>query len=81
MKSFLHGKKTLAMPALRVPHGLAPAAPVRHSRPQESARKECGAPGESQVEAVKEGDRVVRLVVTCTCGERMEVECLYSAGG
>jgi hypothetical protein len=29
------------------------------------------------IEAVKEGDKVVRLVITCACGERMEVECLY----
>jgi hypothetical protein len=32
------------------------------------------------VEVVKEGDKVVRLVVTCICGERVEVECLYPAG-
>jgi hypothetical protein len=23
---------------------------------------------------------VVRLIVTCACGERVEVECLYPAG-
>jgi hypothetical protein len=31
------------------------------------------------VEVVKEGDRIVRLIVRCACGERLEVECLYSA--
>jgi len=30
---------------------------------------------------VKEGDKVVRLIVTCACGERIEVDCLYPAGG
>ena len=34
----------------------------------------------AQVEVVKEGDKVVRLIVTCTCGERVEIECLYTAG-
>jgi len=29
---------------------------------------------------IKEGDKVVRLVVTCSCGEKIEVECLYPAG-
>jgi hypothetical protein len=31
------------------------------------------------VEVVKEGDKIVRLIVKCSCGERLEVECLYSA--
>jgi hypothetical protein len=35
---------------------------------------------EARVEVVKEGDKVVRLVVICACGERVEVECLYGAG-
>ncbi|HEX2100483.1 MAG TPA: hypothetical protein VHF69_07460 [Candidatus Synoicihabitans sp.] len=38
----------------------------------------CAAP---QVEAIKQGDKVVRLVVTCSCGERVEIDCLYPAGG
>ena len=33
------------------------------------------------VEAIKEGDKVVRIVVTCSCGERIEIDCLYPAGG
>jgi hypothetical protein len=32
------------------------------------------------VEVVKEGEKVVRLIVTCGCGERTEVECIYRAG-
>jgi hypothetical protein len=81
MKSFLQGKRTLSMPSLRVPPGLAAAAPARNSRTQEAPRKDGCAAGEPQVEVVKEGDRVVRLIVTCTCGERVELECLYPAGG
>ena len=34
----------------------------------------------AQVEVVKEGDKVVRVVVTCACGERVEIDCLYPAG-
>ena len=32
------------------------------------------------IEVVKEGEKVVRLIVTCACGERLEVECLYRPG-
>jgi hypothetical protein len=34
----------------------------------------------ANVEIVKEGDKVVRMIVTCKCGERLEIECLYPAG-
>jgi hypothetical protein len=30
---------------------------------------------------VRQGDKVVRIVVTCGCGERIEIDCLYPAGG
>jgi len=33
------------------------------------------------VETVKQGDKIVRLIVTCSCGERIEIDCLYPAGG
>jgi hypothetical protein len=82
MKSFLQGKKTHSMPSLRVPPGLAASGPARSARSAEATRKQEGcATGEPQVEVVKEGDRVVRLIVTCSCGERVELECLYPAGG
>lgn len=34
-----------------------------------------------QVEAIKQGDKIVRLIVTCSCGEKIEIDCLYPAGG
>jgi hypothetical protein len=80
MKSFLQGKKTLPLEALRPPAQFASA---------NAPRCEAGRPGQSvatpgassaQVEVVKEGDKVVRLIVNCVCGERVEIECLYSAG-
>ncbi|MFA6286567.1 MAG: hypothetical protein WC661_04215 [Opitutaceae bacterium] len=33
----------------------------------------------NQIECVREGDRITRLVVTCACGERIEIDCLYAA--
>lgn len=30
------------------------------------------------VECVKQGDKVTHLVVTCACGERIEIDCLYA---
>jgi len=80
MKSFLQGKKVVAMEPLRPPAGFAsPHAPrCEAGRPAVSVTT----PGASSahVEVVKEGDKVVRLVVHCVCGERVEIECLYSAG-
>ncbi|MBW3542710.1 MAG: hypothetical protein KY476_20795 [Planctomycetes bacterium] len=32
---------------------------------------------EPQIEFVREGDRVRAIDVTCTCGERIRVRCLY----
>lgn len=79
MKSFLQGKKSLAVEALRPPVTHAhPLAPKCDARPNTAA----ATPGASSahVEVVKEGDKVVRVVVTCVCGEKVEIECLYSPG-
>jgi hypothetical protein len=32
------------------------------------------------VECVKHDGKVVRLIITCSCGERIEVDCQYPAG-
>jgi hypothetical protein len=80
MKSFLQGKKMLSVESLRPPAQFAASHSPRcdPSRTPGSATS----PGAShaQVEVVKEGDKVVRLIVHCVCGERVEIECLYSAG-
>lgn len=90
MKSFLQGKKSLDVSPLRLPPGLSGAtAPTREApRPPSAAKPAAAAHAHSHasagagpsVEVVKEGDKVVRLIVTCTCGERVEVECLYPPG-
>ncbi|MBI5688821.1 MAG: hypothetical protein HZC55_01895 [Verrucomicrobia bacterium] len=84
MKSFLHGKKSLPLTSLRVPG--TPPAQSRLTGVARTAHASCGVGGgkeagsEPHVEVVKEGDKVVRLVVVCSCGQRVEVECLYAAG-
>jgi hypothetical protein len=78
MKSFLQGKKTLSISALRPPAGLAPRAVPSCTTSRALATATPGA-SSATVEVVKEGDKIVRLVVLCVCGERVEIECLYPA--
>lgn len=58
------GIKPVAAPARPAGHGHAAGAPT----------------GATKVDCVREGDRVTRIIVTCACGERIEVDCLYAAG-
>jgi len=71
MKPFLTGKRSLDAAPLCVPH-IHKAAP-----PRGVVKPAAEGPA---VEVVKQGDKVVRIVVTCACGEKVEVECLYPAG-
>lgn len=75
MKPFLLGKKSLSTPPLRPPAS-APS-PLPGACAHGGGDQDAAGP---TVEAVKEGDKVVRLVITCTCGERIEVDCLYPPG-
>lgn len=84
MNSFLQGRKSITVPSLR---GVTPTAlpaagspPAAGAAPRAKPAAEC-ATGGPTVEVVKEGDKVVRLIVTCSCGERTEIECLYPAAG
>ena len=54
--------------------------PAAHTHAHVPAQIQPGTVTPATVEVVKEGDKVVRLIVTCSCGERVEVECLYPAG-
>ncbi|MCM2275796.1 MAG: hypothetical protein NDI75_13490 [Candidatus Didemnitutus sp.] len=73
MKPFLHGRKANAKEPLRAPHVHRNAPLGRVVAPPSAASP--------HVEVVKEGEKVVRIVVTCSCGERTEIECLYPANG
>jgi hypothetical protein len=82
MNSFLQGKKTLSVAPLRP---FASAIPSAAGSATSMAARPPPAPPQANhsgptVEVVKEGDKVVRLVVVCGCGERVEIECLYPAG-
>ena len=73
MKPFLQGRKTSDLPALHQTRAMPSVAPVApHSKP--------AAAPHPHIEVVKEGDKVTRIVVTCACGEQVEIECLYSPG-
>lgn len=80
MKPFLQGKKCLEVSPLRPAIGASPgmASSVGHRHRSLSAPA-AGSAG-AQVDVVKEGGKVVRLIVTCGCGERVEIDCLYAAG-
>lgn len=81
MNSFLQGKKILSVAPLRPM--AAPAisvAPAAGAAPRAASPTLC-AGSQPTVEVIKEGDKVVRLVVVCSCGERVEIECLYPGGG
>lgn len=92
MKPFLHGKKSAHVTPLRptaaqdgaAKGGLSAATALPKFAKMASATppgsKSC-AEGEANVEVIKEGDKVVRMVVTCRCGERIEIECLYPSMG
>lgn len=77
MKPFLQGKKCHSAPPLRPPQ---PAGPAMGGPALRGSADPAAPAGGPTVEAIKEGDKVVRLIVTCTCGERIEVDCLYPPG-
>jgi CO/xanthine dehydrogenase Mo-binding subunit len=80
MNSFLQGKKILSAAPLTRPAGVALPNGLAAKAPRATGQSHAHGATAAHVEVVKEGDKVVRLVVTCVCGERVEIECLYPAG-
>lgn len=76
MKSFLSDRPRVTLPdsPREQPSALSPGA----RSPSPCAASSAGRA--SSVECIREGDRITRLVVTCACGERVEIDCLYAAG-
>jgi len=72
MKHYLHGRPQISDPRL------SPAAPAGDAAPLASFAAPAAL---SDIEVVKQGDRVTRLIVTCSCGERIEIECVYPSAG
>lgn len=78
MKPFLSGRPQISSNApLKSIAGLSPAEAVSRAK---SAKHDHGGAVPS-VETVKQGDKIVRLIVTCSCGERIEIDCVYPTGG
>jgi hypothetical protein len=78
MKSFLEGKKSLSLSPLVAASG--PAAHPQANGKNGHSHEPASGGQKANVEIVKEGDKIVRMIVTCRCGERLEIECLYPAG-
>jgi hypothetical protein len=79
MKSFLSDRPRIPTPDT-APNRESALALASDPNPKKSEHHLYGGPKSSSVNCVREGDRIIRLVVTCTCGERIEIECLYAAG-
>ena len=83
MKPFLSGRNVHTSQPLQpivgaVPTEVTARAGFNHNHSGDKG----GASGSGPtVECIKQGDKIVRLIVSCTCGERIEIECLYPAGG
>ncbi len=71
MKPFLAGRSQISNTSLQ-----GVAAPANRT----SSSGPCAGSKAAQIELIKEGDKVVRMVVTCSCGEKIEIDCLYPAG-
>ena len=84
MKPFLSGRPTTGTPALRpTADGIEArilGIPSLTSQPGLKAESADHTHG-PRIECVKQGEKVVRMIITCSCGERIEVECLYPAAG
>jgi hypothetical protein len=80
MKSFLSGRSHASSDSLQAPPGSNPGF-VAKATGGGVHKDHAATSGGPTVECVKQGDKVMRLIVTCGCGERIEIECLYPAGG
>lgn len=81
MNSFLQGKKILSIAPLRPMSTAAPAIQPAAGVKTHASSNACAGGSQPTVEVIKEGDKVVRLIVVCSCGERVEIECLYPGAG
>ena len=78
MKPFLTGRSQVQSANLQPFRGLSAVEAVARGSAHKHDKETANGP---TVEAIKQGDKVVRLIVTCSCGERIEIDCLYPAGG
>jgi hypothetical protein len=81
MKSFLSGRSHAASDSLQAPAGSSPGFIAKATGGIHKDHGQAAGSAGPTVECVKQGDKVTRLIVTCNCGERIEIECIYPAGG
>jgi hypothetical protein len=79
MKSFLSDRARISPPAspLHLSAEVGAFNPGIVAPPRAQHGEHAAPP---QIECVREGDRIARLVITCGCGERIEIDCLYPPG-
>ncbi len=83
MKPFLSGRaQSSTAPLQPLTSPIVKDGGMRVSSHGHSSRKAPNDPESAPtIECIKQGDKVVRLIVTCSCGERIEVDCLYPGMG
>lgn len=37
--------------------------------------------GSPEIECIRDGDRIISILIRCSCGERIEIDCVYPEGG
>jgi hypothetical protein len=84
MKSFLEGRQTVSRSGLPVarshsqlPNLGQPANDISASAPAGMPPSSKRAHGEKKIETVEVDGIVQKIVVTCSCGEKIEVHCGY----
>jgi hypothetical protein len=75
MKSFLSGRQQIPGGGLQ-PMSNAVAKPANSALPNH-LHGDSASSGGATVQCIKQGDQIVKLIVTCTCGEKIEIDCLY----
>jgi hypothetical protein len=87
LKDFLQNRPRVSAPSSRKQAGASAAANAVPTPMFDAAllgtmsgNHGQGSGHDASVEAIKEGDRVVKLVVTCRCGEKIEILCAYTPG-
>ncbi|MCX6938200.1 MAG: hypothetical protein NTU80_09950 [Verrucomicrobia bacterium] len=79
MKSFLSDRARVGTPNQAAAPVPAPAVFSAASGKHVHRTQPEAADG-TRIECVREGDRITRVIVHCSCGERIEIDCLYPAG-
>ncbi len=76
MQSYLKDREQFTPGTKSTParQAISPLAKVSLSKSGSSSHKEHGCP---EVKCIKHGDRVTRIIVTCSCGEVIEIDCVY----